>query len=140
MTIQNNLAHYRQKRGFTAINLAREIGVSRQTIYAMETGTYVPNTLLALKLAQVLEVKVEDLFRLEDSEAPAHTEAVELLPSEQDAQPGLPVVMRCTDGRSGLVAGWSSWDAVQKRKTAGEGRAQLFYEGKHSEKIADYGM
>ena len=65
MAVQNNLAQYRQKRGFTAIELAKEIGVSRQTIYAMETGTYVPNTLLALKLAQVLEVKVEDLFRLE---------------------------------------------------------------------------
>jgi DNA-binding XRE family transcriptional regulator len=68
--------------------LAEEIGVSRQTIYAMETGTYMPNTMLALKLAQVLEVKVEDLFRLEEAKMAAHTEAVALLPAEENAQPG----------------------------------------------------
>lgn len=142
MAIQNNLAHYRQKRGFTAINLAREIGVSRQTIYAMETGTYVPNTLLALKLAQVLEVKVEDLFRLEDSEAPAHTEAVELLPSEQDAQPGLPVQLCDVNDRLVAVSpsplAWSLPPAdavlIEAGKRRGKARAQLFYEGKQFRK------
>ena len=48
MTIENNLAKYRLKRGLTAIELAKKIDVSRQTIYAMETGAYMPNTLLAL--------------------------------------------------------------------------------------------
>ena len=62
----------------------------------MKTGAFVPNNLLALKLARVLEVKVDDLFRLESAEMPAHTEAVELLQAEQDARPGLPVqLMRC---------------------------------------------
>jgi DNA-binding XRE family transcriptional regulator len=102
MDIRNSLAQYRQKRGFTAIELANEIGVTRQTIYAMETGAYMPNTLLALKLAKVLEVQVEDLFRLDDAEKPAHTENVELLPAEQDAQPGLPVQLCDVDDR--LVA------------------------------------
>ena len=102
MAIQNNLAQFRQKRGLSAIKLASEIGVSRQTIYAMETGTYVPNTLLALKLAQVLEVTVEDLFRLEPAEVPDKTETVELLPGEQDPQPGLPVQLCDVDDR--LVA------------------------------------
>ena len=91
MTVRNNLAQYRLKRALTAIELAKNIGVSRQTIYAMETGTYVPNTLLALKLSQVLGVKVEDLFQIENAEPPAHTEAVDLLPAEEEAQPGLPV-------------------------------------------------
>jgi putative molybdopterin biosynthesis protein len=136
MAIQNNLAQYRQKRGFTAIKLAKAIGVSRQTIYAMETGTYVPNTLLALKLAQVLEVKVEDLFRLEDAEMPAHTEAVDLLPSEQDAQPGLPVQLCDVDDR--LIAvlpapvAWSLPPAdgvlIDAGKRPGKGRVQLFQE------------
>lgn len=138
MAIQNNLAQYRQKRGFTAIKLAKEIGVSRQTIYAMETGTYVPNTVLALKLARVLEVKVEDLFRLESTEAPAHTEAVELLPADQDPQPGLPVQLCDVDNR--LVAvlpapiAWSLPPAdavlVEAGKKPGRGRAQLFHEEK----------
>lgn len=138
MAIENNLAQYRQKRGFTAIKLAKEIGVSRQTIYAMETGTYVPNTLLALKLARVLEVKVEDLFRLESDETRVQTEAVELLPSEQEAQPGLPVQLCDVNDR--LVAvlpsplAWSLPPAdavlVEAGKKTGRGKAQLFHEGK----------
>ena len=39
-------------------------GVSRQTIYAIEAGNYVPNTLLALKLSRILESTVEELFLL----------------------------------------------------------------------------
>jgi DNA-binding XRE family transcriptional regulator len=35
--------------------------LNRQTIYAMETGTYLPNTTIALKLARVPDVKLEDL-------------------------------------------------------------------------------
>jgi putative molybdopterin biosynthesis protein len=138
MAIQNNLAQYRQKRGFTAIKLAKEIGVSRQTIYAMETGTYVPNTVLALRLAQVLEVKVEDLFQLESVDAPAHTEAVELLPTEQEPQPGLPVQLCDVDNR--LVAvlptpiAWSLPPAdavlIEAGKKPGKGRVQLFQEEK----------
>jgi putative molybdopterin biosynthesis protein len=102
MAVQNNLAQFRTKRGLTAIEMAKQIGVSRQTIYAMETGAYVPNTLLALKLAQVLEVKVEDLFRLENTDTPPHSETAELLPADQEAQPGLPVQLCEVDDR--LVA------------------------------------
>jgi putative molybdopterin biosynthesis protein len=91
MNIVNKLAHFRLKRGLSAIELAKKIDVSRQTIYAMEQGTYVPNTAVALKLALVLDVKVEDLFSLEAAEAPVQTETADLLPSDQEAQPGLPV-------------------------------------------------
>jgi putative molybdopterin biosynthesis protein len=134
MAVQNNLAQFRAKRGLGAIELAKKIGVSRQTIYAMETGTYVPNTLLALKLAQVLEVKVEDLFRLDEAEAPAHTETAELLPAEQEAQPGLPVQLCEVDQR--LVAvlpaptAWSLPPAdgvlIDAGKRPGRARVQLF--------------
>ena len=139
MAIQNNLAHYRQKRGLSAIQLAREIGVSRQTIYAMETGSYVPNTLLALKLARSLDVTVEDLFRLEETELAAKTEAVELLPSDQEPQAGLPVQLCDVDSR--LVAvlptpiAWSLPPAdgvlVEAGKRAGRGKVQLFQDEKH---------
>lgn len=142
MAIRNNLALYRQKRGFSAIQLAREIGVSRQTIYAMETGMYVPNTLLALKLAQSLEVKVEDLFSLESTESPARTEAVELLPSAQEAQPGLPVQLCDVNDR--LVAvlpsplAWSLPPAdavlIETGKKQGRSKAQLFDEGRQFRK------
>ncbi len=52
--IENHLGTLRQKRGISAAQLARTVGVTRQTIYAMEAGSYVPNTAVALRLAQAL--------------------------------------------------------------------------------------
>lgn len=138
MTVRTNLAQYRLQRGFSAIELAKKIGVSRQTIYAMETGTYVPNTLLALKLARVLEVKVEDLFQIEESEPPARTEPVEILPAEQEPQPGLPVQLCHVEDRLVAVlpapASWSLPPAdavlIEAGKQPGRGRVQLFQEEK----------
>jgi len=49
----------------TQTELADKLAVSRQTIHSIESGKYVPSTVLALKLAQVLQQRVEDLFQLE---------------------------------------------------------------------------
>src|SRR5258707_12168073 len=66
----NRLAEIRKSRGVGASDLARRVRVSRQTIYAIEAGTYVPNTEVALNLARELEVTVEEIFSLrEGSEA-----------------------------------------------------------------------
>src|SRR5215472_4294646 len=91
--IDNRLGTLRQKRGFSAAQLAGLVGVSRQTIYAIEAGSYMPNTALALKLARVLESTVEELFALsEESPAPElRTEQVMLLPGSAPAQSGQPV-------------------------------------------------
>ncbi|HVN80028.1 MAG TPA: substrate-binding domain-containing protein [Terriglobia bacterium] len=66
MQARNNLAVIRRRRGFAVATLAAQIGVKRQTIYAIEAGSYIPNTLVALRLAQVLEVSVEELFSIEE--------------------------------------------------------------------------
>jgi putative molybdopterin biosynthesis protein len=58
------LRKMREARGFGATEIARRVGVSRQTIYAIESGDYIPNTAVALQLARVLEVSVEDLFSI----------------------------------------------------------------------------
>jgi putative transcriptional regulator len=49
----------------TQTELARRVQVSRQTIIALESGKYRPTTVLALKLSEMLGVRVEDLFSLE---------------------------------------------------------------------------
>src|ERR1019366_6591807 len=64
--IRNRLAETRKRRGVGAANLAGRVHVSRQTIYAIEAGTYVPNTEVALNLARELEVTVEELFSLQE--------------------------------------------------------------------------
>lgn len=64
--VRSRLAEIRKSRGIGASELARRVRVSRQTIYAIELGTYVPNTEVALNLAKELEVTVDELFLLQD--------------------------------------------------------------------------
>lgn len=64
MTIHNSLKEYRTTKNMTQEDLAAAVGVSRQTIIAMEKGNYTPSLMLAMQLAQVFKVKVEDLFNL----------------------------------------------------------------------------
>jgi putative transcriptional regulator len=49
----------------TQAELAERVGVSRQTINAIESNKYVPSTILALKIARVFDKPVEQVFRLE---------------------------------------------------------------------------
>jgi molybdate-binding protein/DNA-binding XRE family transcriptional regulator len=99
--IRNRLSGLRQKRGLSAAELAKAIAVSRQTIYAMEAGSYVPNTLVALRLAKVLEVNVEDLFTLaaDDRAATEKSEQVLLLPYSDALAAGQPVQLCRVDKR-----------------------------------------
>src|SRR5437867_285480 len=62
--IRNNLAAIRKARGAGAADLAKKVAVTRQTIYAIEAGTYIPNTEVTLRLARELEVTVEELFSI----------------------------------------------------------------------------
>ena len=64
MTITNNVKKHREERKLTQDELAHAVGVSRQTICAMERGNYEPSLGLALKLSGFFKVKVEDLFML----------------------------------------------------------------------------
>jgi molybdate-binding protein/DNA-binding XRE family transcriptional regulator len=90
-TIQNRLAQIRKSRGIGASDLARRVNVSRQTIYAIEAGTYVPNTTVALRLARELEVTVDELFSLpEGGPNVPDTVSAELL-SPSTALKGQPV-------------------------------------------------
>ncbi|TFE70818.1 substrate-binding domain-containing protein [Methylacidiphilum caldifontis] len=61
-TLRSPLRLARIGKGLSQKELALKIGVSRQTIHAMENGLYVPNTAVALRLARVLEKSVEFLF------------------------------------------------------------------------------
>ncbi len=76
---QSNLKAIRTERGLAAAELAKLTGISRQTVYAIEDGSFVPNTLIALKLAKTLAVSVEDLFHLDEPGNPAQSVEAELL-------------------------------------------------------------
>jgi putative molybdopterin biosynthesis protein len=131
--IENNLGKLRQKRGFSAIDLAKIAGVTRQTIYAIEAGTYVPNTVVALRLARALDAKVEELFLLED-EPPApdlRAEQVQLLPGSGDPHPGQPVQLCQVDKRviasppSALPWYFPPSDAIIVNEASGNGKVKV---------------
>lgn len=66
--MKNWLKVERAKSKITQAELANALNVSRQTINSIETGKYIPSTVLALRLANYFEVKVEDIFFLDDNE------------------------------------------------------------------------
>jgi putative transcriptional regulator len=66
--MKNSIKVERAKKDLTQAKLAKLTGVSRQTINAIELRKYVPSALLALKMAQIFECSVEDIFQLEEDE------------------------------------------------------------------------
>jgi putative transcriptional regulator len=60
--LENRLKHYRATEGWSQGDLARRLGVSRQTINAVETDKYDPSLPLALRMAKLFECQVPDLF------------------------------------------------------------------------------
>lgn len=68
LLMKNSIKVERAKKDITQATLAEKIGVSRQTVNAMEKGKYVPSTVLALKMARYFNIPVEELFELESTD------------------------------------------------------------------------
>jgi len=66
--MKNNIKVQRAIKNITQKELSDVISVSRQTINAIETGKYVPSTVLALKIAKFFGKSVEDIFSLEEDD------------------------------------------------------------------------
>ncbi len=60
--MQNHVKSYRERHGWSQGELARRLGVSRQTINAVETDKYDPSLPLALRMAKLFAVSVPELF------------------------------------------------------------------------------
>ena len=143
--IETDLGRLRRKRGLSAIRLAELVGVSRQTIYAMEAGTFVPNTAVALRLAKALEASVEEIFTLSENVPQPHRRAqgAMLLPDSAALQTGQVVQLCRVDKR--LVASapspvpwyFPSADAVvaSQPNPRSKTRVQLFQESDFSNRI-----
>ena len=66
--MKNNVRVQRAIKNITQAQLAELIQVSRQTINTIESGKYVPSTVLSLKIARVFEKPLEELFELEEED------------------------------------------------------------------------
>jgi putative transcriptional regulator len=62
MNIGNHIKKFRSAQNITQEQLAATVGVSRQTIIAIEKGNYTPSLLLAMQLSKVFKASIEELF------------------------------------------------------------------------------
>lgn len=65
--LRNRLRELRLQQGLTQVTLAKRVGVTRQTIIAVEKGKFVPSVKLALRLADTLGTPLEDVFWLDNN-------------------------------------------------------------------------
>lgn len=66
--MKNTIRVERAKLNISQTELAVQVGVTKQTIHSVETGRFVPSTVLAMKIASFFKVRIEDIFELEDSD------------------------------------------------------------------------
>jgi putative transcriptional regulator len=66
--MKNRLRALRAERDWSQGELADQLGVSRQTVNALETGKYDPSLTLAFKIARLFALKIEDVFLPEEGE------------------------------------------------------------------------
>lgn len=64
-SVKNLVQEFRTKNEITQEELAQAIGVTRQTIIAIEKGNYTPSVLLALKIAEFFKTSVEKMFKID---------------------------------------------------------------------------
>jgi len=64
--MKNNLKVYRAMKNLTQEELAKELGVTRQTIIAIEKDKYDPSLILAFKMANFFKAQIEDIFHYQE--------------------------------------------------------------------------
>ena len=66
--MKNIISQLRKENKITQEELANEVGVTRQTITSIENGKYIATLPLAFKIAQFFEMKIEDIFTMEEDD------------------------------------------------------------------------
>jgi len=66
--MKNIISQLRKENKITQEELANEVGVTRQTITSIENGKYIASLPLAFKIAKFFEMKIEDIFTMEEND------------------------------------------------------------------------
>jgi len=77
--VQTRIKEYRTRQGLTQDDLAKKVGVRRETIVFLEQGKYNPSLRLAHDVARALHTKIDDLFIFDDEPEPGSVEHREIL-------------------------------------------------------------
>jgi len=70
MRLINHIKQHRARLDLTQEQLAKKVGVKRQTILSIEKGHYVPSALLAFQIARALGMRVDELYQLVEEDKP----------------------------------------------------------------------
>jgi putative transcriptional regulator len=68
-TIDNSVHQLRKQHQMTQEELGQKLGVTRQTVIAIEKGNYIPSLLLAMKIARVFGRPIEEIFTYAEAES-----------------------------------------------------------------------
>ena len=68
LLLKNEVYKFRKQRKMTQEDLAKRVGVTRQTIISIEQGKYIASLPLALKIAKTFEMPVEEIFMVEEGD------------------------------------------------------------------------
>lgn len=68
--MRNEVRRLRSEQGWTQVKLAERLGVSRQTVNALESGRYDPSLPLAFRIAEVFSLPIERIFSPDDDDTP----------------------------------------------------------------------
>jgi putative transcriptional regulator len=77
--VQTRIKEYRSRQGLTQVDLAKAVGVRRETIVFLEQGKYNPSLKLAHDVARALHTRIDDLFIFDDDPGPESQELREIL-------------------------------------------------------------
>lgn len=111
--LSSHVRKFRELAGLSQLALARQVGVSRQAILAVEAGRQVPSTLLSLQLARALGCRVDDLFALSHADELTVHVAKSLAPSHASGSGR--VAVGCVAGR------WIAHPLADDAGTAADG-------------------
>lgn len=64
MTLNNKIKILRTEKNITQEEFAESLGISRQTVIAMEKGNYIPSLLLAMQIASYFKMPIEKMFQI----------------------------------------------------------------------------
>ena len=67
--MKTKIREYRVRHGFTQEELAKKVGVRRETIVFLEKGKYNPSLFLAFRIAKILQATIEELFEFDEEES-----------------------------------------------------------------------
>lgn len=122
----NHLKELRGLRGLSQAALAKSSGVSRQAINSIESGRYLPNAMVAIRIARALGRRVEEIFELPDIPTECEVVPVEGAPLSGDrvavARVGERLIAYTMEGSRNFQGGFAEANGIA---LGGEGRVQL---------------